>query len=287
MTDQHEDPDLPQRGDVMLQRVPGDPDTFGHLPALPPPPPAALPADTGHEGERRPVIPEQWHRGNVRGTLTQHAALGWHRTRYHGLRVPVYAVKTAWYAVRGVHRVTAAILTWWHWTDGWFLESQAVAAGRPGHSDAMRAHTEGKKTRGTRGRILAVCLVLAICAVLAGAVYLPRWVWPLAALVVLPPLVRAGRPAGKSLIRAAVVPTRYEPPTPEVITRALASLGIPGINQALRDDGRINFVSDVAQSGPGWGCHLDLPYGVTATNILRSEERRVGKERRSRWPPYH
>src|ERR1039458_181181 len=61
----------------------------------------------------------------------------------------------------------------------------------------------------------------------------------------------------------------------------------PGINQALRDDGRINFVSDVAQSGPGWGCHLDLPYGVTATNILARREELASGLRRplsATWP---
>ena len=32
---------------------------------------------------------------------------------------------------------------------------------------------------------------------------------------------------------------------------------------------------------------LEPGYGVTVGNALRSEERRVGKECRSRWSPYH
>ena len=32
---------------------------------------------------------------------------------------------------------------------------------------------------------------------------------------------------------------------------------------------------------------LDLGYHVTVVDLLRSEERRVGKECRSRWSPYH
>ena|SRR5256886_5682662 len=33
--------------------------------------------------------------------------------------------------------------------------------------------------------------------------------------------------------------------------------------------------------------HVTLPHGVTRTALYRSEERRVGKECRSRWSPYH
>ena len=51
-----------------------------------------------------------------------------------------------WYALRGTGRLTGRLMTWWHWTDGWLLESMAVAAGRSGHHDAMNAHREGSKT---------------------------------------------------------------------------------------------------------------------------------------------
>ncbi len=62
------------------------------------------------------------------------------------------------------------------------LESQAVAAGRPGHHDAMRAHTQGLKTRGQRGRIVAVCTVLGLGLVLAGVRFLPWYGWALVAV---------------------------------------------------------------------------------------------------------
>ena len=32
---------------------------------------------------------------------------------------------------------------------------------------------------------------------------------------------------------------------------------------------------------------IDMPYGGAVTAASRSEERRVGKECRSRWSPYH
>ena len=77
-------------------------------------------------------------------------------------------------------------------------------------------------------------------------------------------LSRHGAPEGQPIIRAAVVPTAYQPPTPEVITRALGSLGIAAINAVIKDGPGIAFVSDVHRDGDGWGAELDLPHGVTA-----------------------
>ena len=218
--------------------------------------------------QRRPIIPEHLRRANLPGTLTQAAGLHWHRTRYHGLRAPVYGARTLAYAARGGASLTGRVVAWWHWTNGWLLESQAIAAGRSGHHDAMRAHTEGKKTRAARGRILAVSAVAAAAVVLALAVYAPWWIWPPLGLVLVLVLARHGRPAGRPIAQAATVAPQYQPPTPEVITRALGSLGIAAISQAIANGRGITFVSDVHRDGPGWGCQLDLPHGVTARHII-------------------
>src|SRR5256885_131574 len=50
--------------------------------------------------------------------------------------------------------------------------------------------------------------------------------------------------------------------------------------------------NDESSSGPGIGYYvttivLDIVLGFLAAIIVRSEERRVGKECRSRWSPYH
>ncbi len=251
-------------------------------------PPAYLDTTGTDAGKRLPIIPEPWRRENIRGTLAQLAGLHWHRTRYHGLRSPAYLARFAFYTGRGLHRTAVRVLTWWHWTDGWALESMAVAAGRAGHHEAMRAHTEGKKTRAGRGRIVGVSAVAAAAAVLAMAHWAPWWGWALLAAVIVPALARAGKPHGQPLIGAAVVAPAYQPPTPEVITRALGSLNIAQINQALKDDGPgIAFVSDVHRDGPGWGTQLDLPYGVTATMILARRAQLASGLRRplsATWP---
>ena len=198
--------------------------------------PAYLDTTGTGDAKRLPIIPEHLQRARIAKTAAEALGLHWYKARYHGLRAPVYAVKTVWYALRGTGRLTGRVLAWWHWTDGWLLESMAVAAGRSGHHDAMNAHREGKKTRGTRGQILAASVVGALVLLLVMVRFLPWWGWLAAAAVAVRVLARHGAPEGQPIIRAAIVPTAYQPPTPEVITRALGSLGHR--RDQRRDQGR-------------------------------------------------
>jgi len=252
---------------------------------------AAAPAylDTTGTGEakRLPIVPEHLHRDRIRRTLGEAMGLHWYKARYHGLRSPLYAVLAVWYALRGAARLTGRVMAWWHWTDGFLLESMAVAAGRPGHHDAMNVHREGKKTRGTRGRIVTVCAVAAVAVLLAMVRWLPWWGWLAAAAVAVRVLARHGAPEGQPIIRAAIVPTAYQPPTPEVITRALGALNIAAINAVIKDGPGIAFVSDVHRDGDGWGAELDLPHGVTASDIIKRREALASGLRRphsATWP---
>jgi len=249
-------------------------------------PPAYL--DTGATSiQRRPIIPVPLHRTNLRGTIGQQAGLRWHQGRYHGLRTPFYLLAYAWHAVRGAARLTSSVLSWWHWTEGWQLESQAVAAGRSGHHEAMRAHVEGKKTRAARGRIVIACALVAVVGVVLAVLLAPPWLLALLALAAVAGLARAGRPDGRQVIRPAVVAPVYQAPTPEVISRALGSMGIAGINEALRNGEAIRFVTDVHRDGPGWTADLDLPHGVTAGMVLARREQLASGLRRplsATWP---
>ncbi|MQA06774.1 MAG: hypothetical protein GEV07_30125 [Streptosporangiales bacterium] len=155
------------------------------------------PAPVGESGERSPIIPGFLRRDQLWITVRSMLVLTGYRVRFHAVRVPVYVARTGWYALRGTVDLTNAVLRWWHWTNGWTLESLAVAAGRSGHHDAMNAHREGKRTRGTRGRILAVAAVAALAALVASAVWLPGWVWPPLGLAAVVALARRGRPDGR------------------------------------------------------------------------------------------
>jgi len=245
--------------------------------------------DAGPEERKRlPVVPEPLRRDSIRGTVTYWAGLHWHRIRYHSLRLPWYAPLFLFYAARGAHRLNKRLWTWWHWTEGWHWESLSVAAGRPGYHDGMRAHVEGKKTRASRGRIVAGSAAGLVVLVLAVARFAPLWGPIILAVVAFPFLVRHGRPAGKPLLSPAVIDAGYQKPTLEIISKGLASVGIKAINDLLVPGARgLDFLTDPFKDGEGWCTELNLPHGVTAGAILKRREELASGLRRplsAVWP---
>src|SRR5947207_8620913 len=164
------------------------------------------------------------------------------------------------------------------------LERQAAADGLL--SDHLRIHKAGRDVRTARGYILAACAVVVVAAVVTLSLA-PRWAWILAGVVVLPLLARAGRPAGKPIVTGATLPAAVQPPTQDVITRALGALGIAGIDRWLRDGHQLVFPSPVREDGPGWRAEVDLPYGVTAAMVTERREQLASGLRRplgAVWP---
>lgn len=242
---------------------------------------------TAAPGDKRAVIPEEWQRGNIGATLRQHRDRQFHKAKFHGIRAPAYGTRTVVYAFRGAGVLFGRLMAWWHCTGLWVLESQAVAAGRAGHQHAMQAHTQGIKTRAARGKILAACAVTLGAGLALAAVYGPWWEWPPALLALTVALARSGRPAGKRIAQAAIVPAHLEPLTPDIIVRALGSLGVAGIDKVLRDGREIAFVTPVVRDGPGYRVALDLPFGVTVSEIVDRREKLASGLRRELgcvWP---
>lgn len=223
-------------------------------------------------GNRRDIIPERLRRGHLAETLGTWAGKTWYQSRYHGLRLPWHALWLSWLAQKGAWRLTCRLFTWANWAQGWILESQAVAAGRAGHHEAMRAHAEGKKTRGARWRITAACAAAALVVLAGVARYAPWWWWLPAAAAAFPVLVWHGKPAGRPVIAPAILPPAYTVPTPEVIIRALSALNIAAITKAIDSGAGIEWVSDVHRDGNGWAVEMNLPYGVTAKMIIQRRE---------------
>lgn len=242
----------------------------GKPPAPPSPPPVA--AGDGEPGKRHPIIPEPLQRANLRQTLKDFAGLQGYRAAYHGVRSWWYPLWFTWLAVRGGWKLTKRLVTWWAELGMKILESQAVAAGRAGHHDAMRAHAEGGKTRVARGKIVGVTTAVLLAGLLAMYRFAPRWSFGLLGVGLFPVLVYHGKPAGRPVIAPAILPPKYEVPTPEIITRAFDSLGIPKISQHIKDKKTLDWVSDVHRDGPGWAVELDLPHGVTAKTIIKKRE---------------
>jgi S-DNA-T family DNA segregation ATPase FtsK/SpoIIIE len=278
------DPDREHLADVVPLRAEdaGTETAFGQATG-----PAYLDTSGTGDAKRHPVIPEHLRRDHIRQTIGEALGLRWYKARYHGFRSPAYLVKMLAYSVRGAFRLSGQLLAWANWADGWVLESLAVAAGRSGHHDAMNAHMQGRKTRATRWQIVGVSAVCAVAVLLAMIRWLPWWGWLAAVVAAVAVLMRHGAPEGQPIIRAALVPTAYQPPTPEVITRALGSLGIAAINAVIKDGPGIGFVSDVHRDGDGWGAELDLPHGVTASDIIKRREALASGLRRphsATWP---
>lgn len=238
-------------------------------------------------GKRRDIIPGRLTRAQLPETLGDWAGRTWYQLRYHGLRLPWHAIWLSWLAHKGLWRLTCRLFAWANWAQGWILESQAVAAGRSGHHEAMRAHAEGKKTRGARWRIAGVAAAAAAVVLYGLARYGPWWWWLPPAAAAFPVLVWHGRPAGRPIIEPAILPAAWTAPTPAIIRRGFGSLGIAKIDQQLKDGGDLDWVSDVHRDGDGWGVDLDLPYGVTAKDIIKRREALASGLRRpltATWP---
>jgi S-DNA-T family DNA segregation ATPase FtsK/SpoIIIE len=248
------------------------------------PGPAYTDLTEGRE-QRKAVIPAHWRtwaaaREHVRLAAVRHV----HATAYHGVRAPIYVVLTSWWALVGIVRTAGLLLAWWHVPDLHKLERQAAADGLL--SDHLRIHKAGKETRTARGLILAGCAVVVVAAlvILSQA---PVWAWVLAGAVAVPLLARAGRPVGKPIVAPAVLPAAVQAPSQDVITRALGSLGIAGIDRWLRDGHQLVFPSPVREDGPGWRAEVDLPYGVTAAMVIDRREQLASGLRRplgAVWP---
>jgi len=145
----------------------------------------------------------------------------WHRSRYHGLRFPLYVLAVAAWAVIGVLRLAAAQIRWAWLLEQHGLRSEAAAAGAT--NEWLRLHKEAKETRKVRHLLLLGELAALGIAVLV-LVRLGPWWAPWAALAVAVPfLARAGRPGGYRIVSPAIVPPDYSPPTHEIISRALGS----------------------------------------------------------------
>jgi S-DNA-T family DNA segregation ATPase FtsK/SpoIIIE len=236
-------------------------------------------------GDRRAIIPPPLRPENLRGTLTAFAGLQWHRSRYHGLRLPLYAAAVVFWAVAGIIRLAGRQVRWWWLLEQHWLRNDAAAEG-----DSLvwsKLHREAKETRKVRGWLLAGELAAAAVAVSVLAAD-ARPVLLVLGAVALALAARFGRPAGHRIFSPAVVPPQYQEPTPDSITVALGSLGISAINQVIKDGRAASmFVSPVMRDGPGWGVQIDLPHGVTATRILAKREDLASGLRRplsATWP---
>jgi len=222
---------------------------------------------TGGEAQRRPLVPAHWRTWeNAKRHLALMAARHGHRAAYHGLRSPAYFAKALGFAVWGIIVTIKRLISWWHIPGTTKLEWEAAANGLL--NEHLRLNKQGREVRKARGTILALCLAGLAAIVAVMWLWAPWWAWALAAVVLFVAFALAGRPQGKTITTRAELPAQVQPPDKDVIIRALGSLGIAQINQAISSGAFPPLPSPVREDGPGWRAEIDLPYGVTAAMVI-------------------
>ncbi|WP_018637623.1 P-loop NTPase family protein [Parafrankia elaeagni] len=254
--------------DVVVTGVPVNPPE-------PPPSPWAL----ARSGARRPVLPT-WLRSwaALRSAARWFAGYCFHTALFHAIRLPFYAAVLVWRAPRGLGRVTTG-------TAGWLTDAET----RPARATAIRREETSEYLRLAKLRDARV-RVRTITAFAAGlpsiAAFTIAWTAtpPVVHLAILAVLVgilgMLGAPADRPLVGPAVTPTKVGRLTADIVVRALESLGIAEINKARREGGGITFPAPITRDGPGWRADVDLPYGVTVSDILDRRERLASGLRR-------
>ncbi len=229
---------------------------------------------------RRPILPLWLHsRSEAVSTLEWVGGHYLHVTAYHALRTPKYAAKLAARSPRGLARTLGGSVRWTFDLEGEPVRLAAVRREDPESYLKLSRQRDARVRLRVAVAILAV-IVLGVSALLLAAVAPTPAQWAaLAALVGL--LGMLGAPADRPLIDRAVIATKVERLTSSVVIDALAALGIAEINKAMGKGGRgIGFPAPITRDGPGWRADVDLPLGVTVTDIMERRDRLASGLRR-------
>jgi DNA segregation ATPase FtsK/SpoIIIE, S-DNA-T family len=220
---------------------------------------------------RQPVLPP-WLRSRQALTdqlrwATSHAA---HVTAFHAIRLPFYGGKLALRSPRGLWRTVRFSGRW-----VFDLEGEAVRQAAVRREDADEyLHLSRQRDGRVRLRVwVGGFTMLATCAAGAVLTAAPGWLQLAVAAGTVGALGLAGGSADRPLVGTAVVSTRVARLSSDVVVHALAVLGIKGINAGLRaDDRAVGFPAPIAREGQGWRADIDLPAGVTASEVIAKRE---------------
>ncbi|MDT0303991.1 FtsK/SpoIIIE domain-containing protein [Streptomonospora wellingtoniae] len=228
---------------------------------------------------RRPIVPE-WakSRAEAEATLKWLAAFYARVWAYQATRSPKYVLKLTGRAPRGLARTLS---TFTRWVFDWEGEPARVTAVQRNDPET---YLKLSRQRDARVRARLIIAVLALVTLLVAGILVataPTWAqWAtLAGLICL--LGWLGAPADRPLIDRAVLPTQVQRLDSDIVTRALGALGIAEINKARKGgaDG-ITFPAPITRDGPGWRAEVDLPHGVTVTDVVDRRDRLASGLRR-------
>ncbi|MFG3442849.1 cell division protein FtsK [Nonomuraea sp. NPDC047897] len=229
---------------------------------------------------RRPVVP-LWLRSRAEAlqTLTWLGKHYGHVAAYQATRTPLYAGRLAFRSPRGLARLVGGMVRW-----TFDLEGEPVRVATVQKADP-EVYLKLSRQRDSRVRLRVPIALVVLVTLLITAIIVanqPAAVQWGALAVALAALGILGKPADRPLIERAVLASTVEKLTSDIVIRALTSLGIAGITQAMSKNPKeaIRFVAPITRDGPGWRADIDLPYGVTVGDILDKRDRMSGALRR-------
>jgi S-DNA-T family DNA segregation ATPase FtsK/SpoIIIE len=166
-------------------------------------------------------------------------------------------------------------------TDAEGAPVRADAVAREDAADYLRLSRQRDGRVKLRTVIAGLGSLIGLGAALALWVLAPGWLLVVAATVATVALGWVGAPADAPVISRAVVAPKVQRLTSDIVLRALASVSIAQINQAVAK-GRDGFVftAPITRDGPGWRAEGDLPYGVTVSDVLDRRDRLASGLRR-------
>lgn len=217
---------------------------------------------------RQPLLPD-WARSiaDLKRTARFVAGHYWHIVRFHVIRTPLYALRIVARSPIGFVRTLRTFHRWASDAEG--AGVRLDAAQRNDAEIYLKLTTARDRRVAARAFVywptLAAGLGIAAATVLVAS-------GPMQALVSAAAAIAfgiAGAPADKPITTRAVLKSEYAKLTSDIVLRALGSLGIAALTQAVTKGGRgLAFVAPICQDGPGYRAELDLPYGVTAVDVM-------------------
>ncbi|MCH8614485.1 hypothetical protein, partial [Arsenicicoccus dermatophilus] len=244
----------------------------------------------------REVIPSQLRDGAYLATAARESTTrAAHSLAYHLVRLPLYWARLALRSPIGAARLLVVWLAWVSDHDGRAVRRQLAIADAVGTAEAgafARVETQHRETMKHRaaasGLAVALVLVLVLLVWLRSPELLPL-LGIIAGASVPAVLGWHGRSERTVIASRATADAATPAFTSDLVVGALESLGIAELNKAQRTGAGegIRFVSPIHRDGPGWRADIDLPPGVTATDVIERRDRLASGLRRPEgcvWP---
>jgi S-DNA-T family DNA segregation ATPase FtsK/SpoIIIE len=229
--------------------------------------------------QRRPIVPTYLRtREDAAQTARWVAEYYAHVLAYQATRTPLYMLRLMGRSPRGTGRLLAA---WWRWVaDTETKPLRTKAAGSEAAQYMMLAHQHERRVKTRAATSAATAAAVLLVAVIAAPAA-PVWGQWAALWALLSALGALGGKKDTPLIDRAVLPAKAAKLDSDAVLRALGALGIGEINKALAPKGAgIAFTAPITRDGPGWRAEVDLPYGVTAADVIDKREKLASGLRR-------